>query len=158
MKKTGSVRIVQRFQDTSYLNFKLSQAKVSVQHPSPSFCLTEDFRPTFLDYARIYVFAEQYMIGDLKALTMHKLYNVLKCFTLSEKSCPAILELARFAYNNTYTADRGTGEPVDQLRELIVMFISLYMGHFNRLENHRSLLREQPEYAIDLVDVLHKSG
>lgn len=58
----------------------------------------EDYTPVFLGHARLYIFAEERMIDDLKTLCLHKLHKTLMSFTLCEDRRTDIVELVRYAY------------------------------------------------------------
>ncbi len=157
IQPTGPPRLVSLFRCVKDLSSKsLRDANLSSLAPGGNYCPSQDFGPTFLAYARLYVFAEQYMVNDLKELTLRKLHLVLRSFQLYTTSSPAILELARFAYNDDYTSDHGNSKPIDKLRQLVVQFIGMHVQHFNSLEDHRSLMLRQGEYSGDLLDALHK--
>ena len=101
-----------RFKDESYALPKSFESKKAFK-PRPNETSNEDYSPVFLCHARLYVLAEKYDIEALKASTLHKLHKTLCCYSPYEARNGDIVELARYAYQNTPTRER-----IDQLREL----------------------------------------
>lgn len=116
---------------------------------------TQNFAPVFLGHARIYAFAHIYMIAELRNLALYKIHQTLKRFTLYASGCSAIVELARYAYDDNILPGRQGGE-VDQLREMVVEYIAVNVEHFSEEQVHREFLAEGGEYAVDLLSKMIK--
>jgi hypothetical protein len=99
-----------------------------------------------LQHAKIYVFAQEYLIYKLCALSLSRLHGHLKVHELTELTIGDIVEVLEFAY--THTAKRESSET--DLRKLIVHFVACNADIFKRDPNFRSLLEENGEMACDL--------
>ncbi len=153
----------QHFFDRCYLRSESLRAAIPEEIPNPdgSYYPSNgfpimNFESTFLDLARLYAFAEQWMAQDLKVLTLHKLHGVLRHFNLFTSCRPAVMKLVRFAYNSDHTPGRGHSGQIDELRELVVEFMAMHARAFMNYENHRCLLNEEGEYAGDLMHALQE--
>jgi hypothetical protein len=118
----------------------------------------QDFEPVLLAYARIYAFAEQYIVNNLRDLTLGKLHSTLVSFpqNILCSDRDAIMGLVRFAYDNDYIPDRGTTIKIDALRELIVGFMVIHVGDMRFCSDHERFLAEEGRYARDLMAALHQ--
>lgn len=95
----------------SKLNNLLSKSDYPPPSPSLSFCQqfepvsntspNQDFTPVLVGHAQLYVLADKYDVRELKNLVLHKLNNTLEKFTLHKARIADIMELVRFAYDNT---------------------------------------------------------
>ncbi len=75
----------------------------------------EDYTEVFLCHARLYVFADEYDVGPLRDLSLHRLQRTLAEFILDDKRAEDIVNLLRYNYSNT----TGCPESVDDLRLLV---------------------------------------
>jgi hypothetical protein len=96
----------------------------------PNYHWKQDFTPVFLGHARLYAFAHMHLVAELRYLALHKLHQTLKRFTLYASGCFAIVELARYVYNDVMLPERERGK-IDQLRELVVEYAALNVEHFS---------------------------
>ena len=81
----------------------------------------EDYADVFLGHAQLYVFANNYLIHDLKTLALENLHETLKIFELYSYRTGDIISLIRYVYGNTQIPDNGKTEP---MRALLAEYIS----------------------------------
>lgn len=84
----------------------------------------EDYTDVFLAHARLYVFANNYLIYDLKTLALENLHETLKCFQLYSHRTQDIISLIHYVYQNTKILDDGEIEP---MRAILVEYVSFEM-------------------------------
>ena len=81
----------------------------------------EDYADVFLGHARLYVFANNYLIHELKTLALENLHETLKNFELYSYRTGDIISLICYVYGNTQIPDDGKTEP---MRALLAEYIS----------------------------------
>lgn len=111
------------------------------QNKSPK----EDYRPVFLAQARLYVLGEKYVIQTLKAKVLQKLYLTLCHFTLYKACVGGIVDLIRYTYANTTSL-----ECMDQLRELVIHFVTDKPSELVRSKKFLALVEEGGSFSRDL--------
>lgn len=84
----------------------------------------EDYADVFLGHARLYVFANNYLIHDLKTLALENLHETLKIFELYSYRTGDIISLFRYVYGNTQIPDNGKTEP---MRSLLAEYVGFEM-------------------------------
>ncbi|KAL9100677.1 MAG: hypothetical protein Q9163_003972 [Psora crenata] len=100
-----------------------------------------------LCHARLYVFADQYIISPLKSLTLSKLRDTLSNSGISGQTSEAIIELVRYCYSNT--SDRPGS--MDEMRQLIIQYIAYELEVLGRNAEFLSILEEHGSLGRDLV-------
>jgi hypothetical protein len=137
-----------RFKWRNYL--PADHPKAAIQHGLDAPVKTgpeQDLKPIFLTHARLYTFAEKRFILPLRQLALSKLHETLVHFTLHEERIGDILELVRYAYkNNQNRKDDGT---IDQLRELVVLYIVKEIDTVVKSEDWQTLVYEGKEMMVD---------
>lgn len=118
--------------------------------PRPNTSPSEDYTLVFLGHARLYVFADTYGIESLKATVLNKLQRTLNCFSLYESRYRDIIELVRYAYENTPTRD-GRG---DELRELVAQYVAYGALNLAKSKLGLDLVEENGAYARDFTRFL----
>ena len=93
----------------------------------------EDYADVFLGHAQLYVFANSYLIHDLKTLALENLHETLKILELYSYRTGDIISLIRYVYGNTQipndgktdvaTLDRLLGSSFDPEHRSIVLRI-----------------------------------
>ncbi|KAJ4357535.1 uncharacterized protein N0V89_002111 [Didymosphaeria variabile] len=111
----------------------------------------DNFAPALLGHARLYAFAEQYLITALKNKALQSMRDTLSGYTLFVSGLEAVIRLARFAYDSDHIPDRE-GKVVDPLRQVVVAYVVAHHKHFQNYAGHRHLLEAQNEYATDVLD------
>ncbi|KAF2254762.1 hypothetical protein BU26DRAFT_144802 [Trematosphaeria pertusa] len=110
------------------------------------------FAPVLLAHAKLYSIADRYIILALKDLALHKLHKDLMNFHFSPQRAERtrdIVELARFAYSNDNTMDRGDDGHLDDLRELVVEFMVLQIHIMEKSGEFEELLEEGGQFVLD---------
>jgi hypothetical protein len=103
-----------------------------------------------LAYARLYVFADQYLIEDLKKSAMRGLRTYLLETDIFPLTRGGVIDLIRYVYDSDHTHSSSEGQP------LVVQFIVLHLDVFSDFSEHRQLLREGGDYAMDLHDTIRR--
>jgi hypothetical protein len=75
-------------------------------------------------HAKLYVFANMYMIESLKGLCLHKLWRDLAGFDVEADSAGEVAELLRYVYANTSANDDGTEGTGSELRDLVITYVA----------------------------------
>jgi len=101
---------------------------------------------SLLYHAKIYLFAEKYLIDNLRILSLRKLHASLRDFDLTLQTSEDILKLLEFAY--TYTARQESSE--NELRVLVVHYAACKAEILKQNVNLRSLLDANGEMGCDL--------
>jgi hypothetical protein len=109
-----------------------------------------------LAYARLYVFADQYLIEDLKKSAMRGLRTYLLETDIFPLTRGGVIDLIRYVYDSDHTHSSSEGQPLDPLRKTVVQFIVLHLDVFSDFLEHRQLLREGGDYAMDLHDTIRR--
>ncbi len=84
----------------------------------------EDYTDVFLAHARLYVFANNYLICDLKMLALENLHETLKNFHSFSHCTQDIISLIHYVYENTKILDDGEIEP---MRAILAEYVSFEM-------------------------------
>ena len=110
----------------------------------------EDYTEVFLSHARLYVLADKYDIEKFRAVSLYKLHQTLCNFTLYEERVRDISCLLEYVYENT--AERhGRG---DEMRTLVIEFVSCNIGKLVLDELFRTMLKEHNMVSLDLLQRL----
>ena len=102
---------------------------------------------SLLYHAKIYVFAEKYLIDSLRMLCLRKLHANLRDFDLTLQTSGLILEVLEFTYAQTERKESRD----DELRMLIVHYATCKGEILKQNPNFRSLLDANGEMACDLL-------
>jgi hypothetical protein len=119
---------------TEYARQPLLDSYKVVENTSPR----EDFTPVFLAHARLYVFADKYGIESLKLLVLGKIQQTLVGFKCFGTRLDDVVESVRFSYCNDNTPDEGD----DQLRALVLQFVTCKQDKIGESESFLALLEE----------------
>jgi len=114
----------------------------------------DDVSNVLLGHARVYVFANKYLVPQLQDLALHKLHKFLAGLRIFSRTIDAIFELVEYVYNEEHTEDRGDSVAADALRALVTNFIVMHRGAFSDSSGHRRALKQATEYALDFVDTI----
>ena len=113
----------------------------------------EDYTPVFLGHARLYIFAEERMIDDLKTLCLHKLHKTLMSFTLYEDRRTDIVELVRYAYA---VLTKDMDDDPDGLRALVTHYVTCEADSLIQCSEFLDLVGERGSFAKDLLMMVMK--
>jgi hypothetical protein len=114
----------------------------------------EDVFNVLMDYARLYMFTEKYMIYALQERVLESLRKYLVELDIFDFTLNAIIKLVPYIYDNNDIADATDEEEIDPLRETIVRFVVLHLDLLIGFAEHRQLLREGGDYPVDLQDTI----
>jgi hypothetical protein len=119
------------------------------QLPAANGCLSSASQTveSLLYHAKIYLFAEKYLIDNLRIFSLRKLHASLQDFDLTLQTSGDILELLEFAY--THTARQESSE--NELRALVVHYAACKIEILKKNVNLRSLLEANGEMGCDLL-------
>jgi hypothetical protein len=170
--------LIHRFLVSSYGDYKLAfeDQKALLRHTAlpplvrtangwPSNFSNSDKRPrkrltwagdvsrVLFGHARLCVFADKFLITNLRDLALHKLHTFLAGLIIFPLICGSIMEVVGYAYDSEHTADRDMDEKSDPLRALLINFIALHREAFSSFLGHLAALKERTEYAMDYVTV-----
>lgn len=101
---------------------------------------------SLLYHAKMYVFAQKYVIHNLRILALRNLHVCLRNLDLTKRDTGDILEILEFTYTNT---ERGESND-DDLRKLIVHYAACKADILKQNPDLRGLLEEYAELACDL--------
>jgi hypothetical protein len=101
---------------------------------------------SLLYHAKMYLFAEKYLIDTLRILSLRKFHASLRDFDLTLRTSEDILQLLEFAYR--YTARQEYSD--NELRVLIVHYAACKAEILKQNINLRNLLEANGEMACDL--------
>jgi hypothetical protein len=135
-------------------------AEFRQRYPSGSACCEtrknieegEDYTDVFLCHARVYAFAEKYDISVLRTLALAKLMRTLETFNVYGTRVRDIVCLAQYAYDNT--RDSETGQDIDELRNLVVLYIVCAYENLANNTRFLALMEEGGPFASDLTRMI----
>ena len=110
---------------------------------------SEDYGPVFLGHARLYVFAEKWGVRSLKDLVLQKLHVTLREYKPYEARYGDVVELIRYAYENTPSCKR-----MDGLRELATQYVAHETPQIAGSEPCLSLVEDGGPFAKDLLSMV----
>lgn len=76
-----------------------------------------------LDHAKLYVFADQYMVEDLRDISIHKLHRNLTEIDIAKKTIQELINLVAFSYEGTSSNGDIQKGSADRLRSLVMAFV-----------------------------------
>lgn len=110
-----------------------------------------------LAHAKLWVFADRYLIQDLKDLCLHMLHRELLFFNINRYSVLEIFELLSYVYDpeNTRNSDEDTldnGEElyVNELKGLAISYATCIIHELREFKQYRETLRNGGDLAADL--------
>lgn len=123
------------------------------QNQSPN----ENYTPTFLSHAHLYIFACKYGIPSLKTLALENLHTTLKEFTLHPERTGDVIELLRYIYgSNSREFIEGGGVGIGDMREMLKGYIGFQMDVLMKDREFRGLMKEEGELLDDFVEMVGK--
>ena len=124
----------------SFISRQPVKRKIAIEVPPPrgNQSPAEVYSDVFLSHARLYVFAEQYDIQELKMLALDELHATLAIYTLYTKRTSDIINLLRYVYCNTNEPSEG----VENLRTLMTQYVGCEMDILTYDQDFRDLMIE----------------
>ncbi len=143
VKPSTAARIWQTFLDRHYsITSPIFKARGNSE-------ACENFIEVFLCHARLFVFADKYLITALTGLCLHKLHQTLIAFHLYDERAGDVVELLRYAYS---------GEGWGNLQALVVHYAACVIRKLQKNEDFVALLGERSSLSADLIDRLLSDG
>lgn len=102
-----------------------------------------------LIHAKLYIFADKWLIKPLKALCLGKLHKDLVNYEMDASTIPNLIETIRYAYAGVdyYTPDAADSA----LRELIITYVAAEADVLVQARGFRELLQQEGYIGADLV-------
>jgi hypothetical protein len=107
-------------------------------------------------HAKLYVFANMYMIESLKGLCLHKLLRDLAEFDVEGDSAGEVAELLRYVYANTSANDDGTEGTGSELRDLVITYAACKAEFLVKDKAFLEMLEEGGEAASAFAQFMAK--
>jgi hypothetical protein len=107
-------------------------------------------------HAKLYVFANMYMIESLKGLCLHKLLRDLEGFDVEGDSAGEVAELVRYVYANTSANDDGTEGTGSELRDLVITYAACKAEFLVKDKAFLEMLEEGGEAASAFAQFMAK--
>lgn len=101
-----------------------------------------------LSQAKLYVFANMWMIEELKEICLHKLHRDLKYLKLNEPNVLNICDTLRLVYDNTAVAEDSTTSASD-IRSLLVDYAACCRKTLMRFASFKELLGEGGDFVVE---------
>lgn len=104
--------------------------------------------PNLLAHAKIYVFAERYLIDSLRDQCLKSLHRDLCNFSLNLQNIEQILDLLEYTYEQT---SRQSSAGTNSLRSVVLHYVSCEIRTLVKDTRFRSLLDNFGEMGSELV-------
>jgi hypothetical protein len=104
--------------------------------------------PNLLAHAKIYVFAERYLIDSLRNQCLKSLHRDLCNFSLNLQNMKQILDLLKYTYEQT---SRQSSAGTNSLRSVVIHYASCEIRTLVKDTRFRSLLDDFGEMGSELV-------
>ena len=128
--------------------------KYIISSPRPTLRKQEpydNYTEVFLCHARIYVFAEKYSIWPLKALSLHKLQQILIDYIIYEERIVDIVNLLRYSYSRP--ASQGS---VNSLSLLVAQYAACVVEELAKSPLFYLALEEFGSFGKDIMKQMLK--
>ncbi|KIY03072.1 uncharacterized protein Z520_01539 [Fonsecaea multimorphosa CBS 102226] len=126
-----------------------SDWKGPIFHPYRNCPPSESLTETLLSQARLYVFADRYVVESLKALVLYKMRRTLASLKLFFERVPEVFGLVQYVYENTREGD--------DLRLLLTQFAACVIPVLLQHPDWDRFIREQRTFTWDLLQHLRES-
>lgn len=103
----------------------------------------EDYTGVFLCHAKLYTLGDMWDVPQLCQLSLHRLHETLKEFTLYPSRLDDIATLAKYVFENTC--------PKDEIRDMITLYYACIVEDASKHDGLRSLIDEVPDFAFGLI-------
>lgn len=107
--------------------------------------------PDFVFGAKLYVFATKFLITPLRLHALKTLYILLYTPRVLDRERKPIIDMTRYAYDNTGIIDPG-GRPF--LRDLIMAYVARNIKSLNKNGELLNCCHENAELQLDLLEVI----
>ncbi|KIW75220.1 hypothetical protein Z517_11994 [Fonsecaea pedrosoi CBS 271.37] len=117
--------------------------------PYKNYTPSESLTEMLLSQARLYVFADRYVIESLRSLVLYKMRRSLASLKLFPERGPEVFLLVQYVYENTREGD--------DLRALLTQFIACMITVFLQHPDWDGFIRQQHIFTMDLLKHLRDS-
>lgn len=115
------------------------------------------FSGRLLPHAELWVFADRYLVNDLKDLCLHMLYRELLVFKINSASVFQVFELLSYVYDPEHTVqsddetkDKGEEVYVNELRDLVISYAACIFDELREFNEYREALHNGGDLAAVL--------
>ena len=109
-----------------------------------------------VEHAKLYVFAQRYLIKDLKPICLHKLHRDLLALKLDSHAIGNINDLLRYTYDNTSNQDDASKETGSALRYLVITFAACEAEEMLKNKEFKELTMQGGELVADFMQFMSK--
>lgn len=107
--------------------------------------------PSLLFHGKVYVFAQKYLVYQLKSRCLQRLHSDLFRYDLGSDNASQILDFLQFAYASTGRHESGGDE---ELRKLVIHFVACKVKLLGKNSSFLALLDDNGEIGSDLVRMI----
>ena len=111
-------------------------------------------------HAKLWVFADRYLIKDLKALCLHMLYRELLLFNINQNSVLEIFDFLYYVYDFTPDKDEDDDEvnsggnmDFNELRDLAISYAACMLNEIREYKEFREMMRNGGDLAADFISL-----
>ena len=116
-----------------------------------------------LIHARVFVFADKWLISELKELALHKLHRDICEYNIIEDEGAEVAKLLEYCFattssggdeDNEHELERNNGDFLE-LKELVVAYAACKSEQLLRCTQFRRLLQEPGDMALQFIDAVN---
>ena len=111
-------------------------------------------RENLLDHAKLFVFADEYIVTELKPVCLDRMYDVLVEYKLSEKTVSHLMDMIRYVYANTAHTDSDGAD--SELRTLIKRYVVAKLEVLAKYSDFVLFVRNDGAFSSELLLSLAK--
>lgn len=117
-----------------------------------------------LAHARLYVFADRWLVTPLKELTLHKLHLDLCEYSMDEHGDIEMIKILKYCFSELLTGDEqrpeskedGQASTFSELRELAITYAACKSEELLKYAQFRTMLKDCGEFALRFIDAINK--
>ncbi len=113
---------------------------------------------TLVQYAKLYVLANKYMIKTLQDVALHKLHRNLNAFNLHDQAIDDLTGLTLYVYANTSDEGGVLAGTADKLRELVMAYLADRAKDLMKYESFRGMLGAGGALTSDFMALTFGQG
>ncbi|KAK5949686.1 hypothetical protein OHC33_009283 [Knufia fluminis] len=104
-----------------------------------------------VEQAKVYIFANQYMIADLEDVALHKMHRNLNAFNLNADTIDDLIDLHLLTYADTSDDGDILKGTSDRLRDLVMGYIADRASDLSKYETFRAMLGAGGPQTADFI-------
>ena len=117
-----------------------------------------------LAHARLFIFADKWLVSPLRELTLHKLHRDLSEYSIEEHGIIELIRILKYCFYELPAGDerspesREDSQPTNfsELKELIITYAACRSEEFMKYTEFRTMLKECGEVALQFIDAANK--